>query len=512
MEVQTSIKTEAAKILGYFIICFLCLFYFDYAYNEADVIPYSFAIYKPSWLKNDWYLSLKIEYRYLFSYISGWLIDNTGFFKAIVIGRFLSYSLFSYAYHKYTTHFKLSFPQSIFILTLFLLIFKQSIGSGEWIISGFETKAFAYPLAILSITSILNKNLKHCFFFAGLAFSFHLLVGGYNLICLSPMLYLYLKEQKQPILTFLKDSWVFLITGIIGIYATAQYLIPSPSTSTTDGWLIYVTERVPHHTIPHWYPVTFIIFLILSSFNAFLFFNKNSNSKLKQIGAYSIVASLIFIIGILIYFSGNLSLLRFYFFRHAGVMLPFLSLPILISYSSRLSISKKWLTVILISFSSFIIIKKKGENILMIFHAHNVVPYYALDNIGNFDYVMTNWIKKNTSPTESFIIPPSLSRFYLYAERPIFVSFKHSPQKKEDLVEWHNRLKLLNNKKAFKLDGFKLMKELESNYQNLTIETLKEINASYKQDYLLMKVSEANIDLKPIFKTPEYVLFNIKDL
>lgn len=264
METQISLKSEVAKIVGYFIICFLCLFYFDYAYNEADVIPYSLAVYKPSWLNSDWYLSLKIEYRYLFSYISGWLIDKTGFFKAIVIGRFLSYLLFSYAYHKYTSLFKLTFSQSAFVLTIFLLIFKQSIGSGEWMIAGFETKAFAYPFAILSITSILNKNLKHCFFFSGLALSFHLLVGGYNLICLSPILFLYLKKQNQPIQFVLKNSWVFIVTGIVGLYAIVQYLFPDPSTSSEDGWLIYVTERVPHHTIPHWYPLTFIIFLALS--------------------------------------------------------------------------------------------------------------------------------------------------------------------------------------------------------------------------------------------------------
>ncbi len=41
-----------------------------------DVLPFAKAIYNKHWLKNDWYLNLKIPYRNFFSYPVGFFIEQ----------------------------------------------------------------------------------------------------------------------------------------------------------------------------------------------------------------------------------------------------------------------------------------------------------------------------------------------------------------------------------------------------------------------------------------------------
>ena len=71
----------------------------------------------------------------------------------------------------------------------------------------------------------------------------------------------------------------------------------------------------------------------------------------------------------------------------------------------------------------------------------------------------------------------------MFSERAVFVTFKHSPQKVEDIIEWYKRIKNINKGKDIKNDGLKAVKEIDNNYKNMNEKDFLEIKKSYNIDY-----------------------------
>lgn len=465
-----------------------------------DVIPYAFSFYNKEWLPADWYLNQSIPYRYLFNYPAGLLVDVSGFIPAIFIGRFFSYLLISLAFNLLIKILGSSNANSFFLLAIVVhfSFFSNGIGAGEWMVGGFDTKVFAYAFVLLSFNTFLNGKPKGGWLFAGLALSFHVLIGLYHLICLIPTLIIY--EKKKNLIASLKCSPIYLLGGVFGIYSIAFYLIGYESTLSNAGFEAYVNIGVPHHTIPSSFSRdTWIYLTLLTGINLFILKHVR-DLRLKRMVIYVLVSVMCFSLGLLVfYLTGSSHYLRYYFFRFADVILPLFTLLMIAKlmgekYKGLMVV--KWIVIIGIGVLTLPKIK------------HRLVTFSLSEEKIHLrhsrDIEMEQWIKQNTSKDHVFITNPDDRYFYINYERPVFVLNRQSPQSGVELIEWYERLKLLNGGKSLQSK-----EEVIHSYDKLNKSDIESIGSLYSDVAYVLMPQSSKLDLPVCYKTDRMVLYAV---
>lgn len=501
-------KNKKIEVIFLFIIIMVFCFRYRIDFNEMDVIPYAKATFNKNWIPNDWYLNLDIVYRYLFNYSIGFFIDIFGISQTIIIGRLLTYLLVAVSIQRllkiiYDGSNKIT---SYLVIILFFNFFRMGNGAGEWMVGGLETKVFAYSFSILSLTMFIDKKIKLGFLFAGLSLSFHLLIGIYSLFCLVPTLFYFQYYNKKFYLEIIKALPIFIIFGFIGIYGIIEQLYLSQLSASKLGWDIYVNKRVPHHTLPYHFPIEIWIKMFIFSVINILFIIKSHSQKIKLVSYYAIFSVLISVIGLIIFFiSGSNHNMKYYFFRFSDIILPLITL-LNVGYFTlkklkRYSLEKQKIYNIVTALIILIFIVPKTNNLIKNFTLNSV----KFKSITSYDHQMEDWVKNNTDKNKTFIIPPNMQFFYINFERSPFVSWKHSPQNKKDIVEWYSRLKLLNKNQDFETSS----EVIETYYNNLTEIDFINIKKKYPNTKYLITSSKVNLDFKILSTTNKFILYEI---
>jgi len=512
MQSESKFVKQTAQALLLSLITFFICFRLYISYNETDVIPYAKSFYNGSWLERDWYLNLKIQYRFLFSWITGYFSDRFGITETIIIGRLLSYVFFSAVYLKIAKTIGLQFITTLLSFIIFLIFFRESIFATEWMVGGFETKVFSYAFALLSLAAFIDKKYRSGLLFAGLSLSFHILIGFYNLICLIPVIVLEQSRDKNHFLKIIKSSYLFFISGIIGFYGI--YTQPAQgldSEIVVKGWEIYVNIRVPHHTNPHFSNTTYLVLAVFTVAN--LLFLRSKRTAIKSLSLYSLFSVLILIVGLFVSRFGDSQYLRFYFFRFCAEIQPLITILLLSSifpvgfFKVPIKKLKPGISYLLAIFAVAIILffTVPSDQLNPFFKSSN----YNIENIKNAnspDIAMMEWIKQNTSENAVFIVNPDYQYFYIHAERAILALWKHVPQSPREIIEWHNRLKMLNRNKDFKNRS-----DLVANYPSLTTEEVMKIIEVYPEVVFILMPHDSQINLPIAHETAKYKLFYIKN-
>lgn len=482
------------------------------SYNEMDVLPAAYSVFDSEWLANDWYLSLRIPYRELFGNIVGFFIELFGFIPTLLFGRLVTYGLFAYAFFRLLESVRINFFVGCVVLMTYLSLFSEGFFYGEWIVGGLETKALSYAFVLLSIAAFLRNQLKGSLLFAGLALSFHILVGGYFIMCLSVILLIKLKSLPETAKKLIKNSPYFLLGGIWGLYGVYSHLSNNIDSDLAKyGWEIYTQVRVPYHVMPKFSFLSLSIPLAFAVFSfAVLRFSKREN--LRILSAFALTTYAIPLTGYLVYFTGEIGLLRFYFFRFNDAIQPLLSLVILGSIiSNKFEFTKNKLAlhftkvVFVISFIGFMFIN--FDNLKSLAYSANYSKRSILKR-SSVDFSMAQWIEENSSKNAVFIVPLRMNNFYIESERAIFVSWKHSPQSSEDILEWYQRLKLMNKGIDF-FDARIPYVTIHSNYKNLTEEEIINIQKAYPEITHIIMPKESSLSFPVLFETKLHVLYEL---
>ncbi|MBN1953163.1 MAG: hypothetical protein JW801_18305 [Bacteroidales bacterium] len=501
------IQNSWVEILYLFIVLVLLAFPYHIDFNEMDVLPYARSVYNKHWLPADWYLNLDIPYRYLFSYSIGFLAEAFGWMATIFIGRFLSYLLFAIALRELSRILNAGKLYFLFFLAwaVYIKVFRFGMGdAGEWIVGGLESKVFAYSFAMLSLAAFIKKRNNPGMVYAGLALSFHLLVGIYNIFCLLPVVLL---NQAKDIKSVLKSAYLFVIMGSLGLYGIFYQLFKAAPEGYSSGWDIYVTVRVGSHTLPDFSAKTWIL-LLLFTVGVIFFILKSKKQEVKAMGGYAVFSVLILVIGLVIYqLPGGVPYMRYYFFRFSDVMLPQLFLLMLAAFLSEGSIGAFLVRQVrYVKPLAFIL-----AGIFCLSGISKLIKEGTL-NAGTFlertlpDKKMAAWIRTNTDTEDVFIIDPGDFYFYINCERPSFVSWKHSPQNSKDIMEWYARLKRLNHG-----NDFSDLAEIRKSYKSLNEYELLMILNDYPDVHYLLVPQPTDLHLPLVYKTGKSVLYSLHD-
>ncbi len=489
--------------------------------NEVDALPNARQFVEPNWLLNDWYLNLDISYRYLFNTIFGPIVSFFGFTYGALISRFLIYSLLALAFHFFFRTIQLRFP--LMLLVVYYFLNHQSLVSGEWIFQGAETKCVAYALVILSLSAFILKDYVYGFALAGAAMSFHVLVGLYAMFCIACALLLNLESYWQDWRIIIKRSWLFLATGVFGLYAIVSNLLSHGNTDIIRDSEIYVFYRVPHHLLPAaWEGHRWILNLALGTC-FFLAIYLISRSRIYRfISAYAMSSVVLFMIGFAIYKLGYFYLLKYYWFRFPDVILPFMGIVLValvlndlanghlpfrlfyrIPWSRVQPMLSTGVSVLLILLAAGIVLKSGWQLQEKLRHS---ISQASSEN--RKEIFMLEWIKDYTPRDAVFLVDPSMRNFYINAQRAVFVSFKHAPQSEGDIMEWYKRIKLANGNREPKKMGRKSISELKDNFYNLDEDIIKEIAEQYGITYYL-GLSEKPLTFEPVHSVNGYTLYKI---
>lgn len=388
---------------------------------------------------------------------------------------------------------------------------------------GLETKVFAYAFAILSLSSFLSEKYQKGLLFAGLSLSFHLLVGIYNLFCLIPIFLFLQRETKSFLKKIFKSLPIFLLASGLGIYVIVYQFFIIEEDISNLGWNIYVNIRVPHHTSPDFFPYkTWIKMTIFTVLNIGLFF-KSKKQKVKLISCYSLFSVIISLVGLIIFFViGTSHHLKYYFFRFSDIMLPLVTLLNVASFiieniEKLIPKRKKQLKYIIVVISLFFLFPKINYFLsdattslitkINYFLSEATTSLKQIKAATTDDIIMSNWVKNNTETNSVFITQPDDKYFYINYERPMFVSWKHSPQSASDIVEWYNRLKFLNRN-----EEFQNLRQVKQCYYSLTEEDILAITEAYSNIDYFLTYNSIKLNFPILFKSRKYTLYDVRNV
>ena len=494
------------------------LFVFNkYIGNELDILPFARQFIDSSWLPSDWYLNLEIGYRLLFNLIFGYVIDWLGFLNGAYIGRLIAYLLLAVALFVFLRTTRLRFSLGLIVVLIFLE--NQSLIAGEWIAGGADTKTFAYAFSLLSFSYFFQRKYLVGFAFAGVALSFHVLIGIYALICTAIALLLTLKSWRQELRMLIRGSWPIFVTGVFGLLAIVQQLLPQGEVDANRAWEIYVEFRVPHHVLPSaWKGDLWIVELILAACLFLCIYLITKKGAIKFTAAYALGSVGLFGIGFAFFAFGNTTLLRFYWFRYPAVMIPFLGLMLValvldqltyIDFSSHPRIPKNlhWIQPILTKGLPILFALVAILLTLQAIQFLRVKYQRGLHRPPQETRAVFDWIRENTSEETIFLIDPLIIDFYTFAERARFVSFNHSPQSAGDILEWYERVQLNNNQQTPQIPLSR--GELQANFYQLDPHSIRWLGDTYGLSYYL-GLADQQLPFEPVYQDDNFTLYAIE--
>ena len=512
------IMAPVGAVIFIWILITVEIFSFSFMGNESDILPSIMQVADHAWLPTDWYLNLYTRYRQLFGLIFGQLVSKLGFVNGAYIGRLIVYFLLAIAIYVLfkTLHIRPWYG----VLVLLLFLNYQSLAAGEWIVGGLDTRTIAYAMVILSFSFFLRKRYFLGFAFAGAALSFHVLVGIYAIFCILFASILN-KSWRTDWHLYLKNIWPIFITGIFGLWAVIEQLLPTKGIDLNRAWDIYVYYRVPQHVMPFtWTSVPWKAELALATCLFLIMYFISNSKSIRFIAAFALGSVSLFLIGLVIYTYRDTHLLSFYWFRFPDVMVPFMSIVLIALFLNNYSLGRFVKNPLILRFQRGLqtILRLLPPVIIAFFILIMVQQTYRLqtsykDSLINDPGTILPafaWISSNTPKSAIFLVDPTESAFYIYAQRAMFVSWKSSPQSAAPILEWYKRIMLCNgNVPLAKGNSGNSVHEIHANFYNLDETQIQQIADAYGINYYV-GLADQKLSFERVYSDSIYAVYKIK--
>jgi hypothetical protein len=403
---------------------------------------------------------------------------------------------------------------------LFVVLTRWFHLSGEWVIGGAEAKGLAFAALFWAVALAQQGRWPAAFLLGGVSAGFHVLVGGWLVVCLGITLAYHCwtsSDQRR----WVGQNLVSLMGAMVGgglcslpglVPALALMGDGSPEL-TRQATEIYVLQRLPHHLAlwafsPHqllYFSSLLVVWLGLMGCDG----DHRSSEELRR--ADRVMTSLVHAalglaavgVGLSVAvlqggseWSLGVGLLRYYWFRTADVLLPlgvvFASLswrwanvdhPAKTQHATSRRSVWMWAGIFALPTTAIVWEGKICQHKIVIDGRPNadqaslpadVDPRRTAAIFGHWRNAC-GWVRDHTEPAALFLTPRGQQTFKWYAQRSEVVSWKDVPQDSRGLLEWRQRV---NDCAAF----------WQSDY-GLAIQDpvrLHELIEKYQVDYVLM--------------------------
>lgn len=490
--------------------------------NETHYLTKAKHYWNPNWCAGDLFLQ-SADAHLTFYWTLGFLTKWFSLPVVAWIGRLIAWITLAWSWQHLSTRVVPVRWFSIITAMLLVTLIEQTNFAGEWVIGGVEGKCFAYVFVFWALAELSVGNWQRVWPLLGLASAFHVLVGGWSVICAGVVWLMEPRSLRPPFFSMFPSlllGGICALPGIVpGLLLTAQVT----SAVSDQANQIYVFERLPHHVAIHRLPAQEIVTrftrfgFLLALFAALWSWNSQRNvsdesTSLSRVQRFALASVVICMLGLCWELATASSpalsakLLKYYWYRMSDIAVPVavsLSLGAVISsLSAQPTRQDKWIATLSLLLPAILLLATTGQR----WNAQTPIESrITREALGWRD--VCHWAKENTTPEALFMIPRQAATFRWYAERPVFFAWKDIPQDAASQVAWWQRYQ-----EAY----FGAVNEFGEkipyrSLQELGSERLREIATDHKIDYILT-TEYPPLPLKVAYENPWYKIYDARTI
>ncbi|QDU76546.1 hypothetical protein Pan97_35980 [Bremerella volcania] len=455
--------------------------------NEPHYLSKARHYWNPAWCPNDHFLNSGDAHG-VFYWSFGWITTLVSFPVAAWIGRLICWGAIAFSWQRMIAKIDprpwIGFYSIAAGATGIIYLHM----AGEWLIGGVEAKCFAYAFAFWGLGDALSDRWNRAWILHGIASAFHVLVGGWMVVCLM-FCWLVCPKQRPRLISILPG---LLVGGAISLIGVMPLLLLNGDASPVESsWAsyYYVYERLAHHLVVHtfaWeFKIRFFLAAIAWGITAWLL---RDNDKLRILNGVVAGSVVLMLIGIIIdqtffvvlqdWLTGS-KLLRLYWYRIADVMVPLALAMNAVELCDRYRQNAPRRTGAVVAGLTLLVLAG------MFFRIGD--RWTAAASPADLSSLVTNpkdwektcyWIRDNTPEDAVFLTPRLQSTFKWYAQRAEVVTTKDVPQDDLNLLQWRERRgdthwRSFHNRETLSLAG-------------LTQEDLRELSRKYAVRFVVV--------------------------
>jgi hypothetical protein len=487
--------------------------------NETAYLTKARHYADPAWGNGDFFLETPDAHG-VFYLLMGPLSAAVSLEQAAWIGRWLGWLALASGFRWATLPLLAKALPRILAAALFALALRHTTAAGEWVIGGCESKVFAWALVLVAIGEIGRGRFAWAWLSLGAATALHAIVGGWGLVALvvnscGGFLTSRTKGDSRDRSAAPKNApLVSVVLIAAGLLLAAAGVVPALGLSSgADAAMraaaakIHVVERLSHHLLLRTFADGMVARHVLAILLWWLVRTRRpavsppeqaARMRVDRFILASLVISLAGVaVSLLEPFAANVaySLLRFYWFRLADVLVPFglataaaavlvdnAAIGVLVSARPAVVRAIVALLLCLDLARESLHWPLPGRTALMA-RSDTKVDALAWRDI-------CDWVVANTPADASFLTPRGAASFTWWTGRREVVGWKNSPQDARSLVEWRKRFV-----DCFSRDGS--FANMERSTAALGAERLTTVAEKYDATHAIIPVDVPGVDTLP---------------
>ncbi len=505
------------------------------AVNEPHYLAKAKHYWNPDWCRGDLFLESSNAHL-VFYQTFGWLTLWLSLDQVAWLGRAVALGVLALGWCRLVQPLLPGRWSPLWGAWGFLCLASCGNLSGEWLVGGVESKVVSYGLLFWSIALYFEKHWKRSAFLAGLAISFHPVVGLWGTIAAAgaeiitrglrfvisrarnrPSLAernALAEQQADPTISQIASSAPLLIVGALPGLIPALSIVGNSSFAAD---YIQVYYRLAHHLDPMQFPhVAWADYAALLLFWGIGRFWTGRTPAERWFAKFVLMAVVLALVGLLIgyrhgppehlrHFALRMKYLKLYPFRLCDAMIPLATSLVAVNlfsrWQARLATSRDNSSM---SRSTWGWIFFGGAMIVALLippedrNPSRMEPQQLADWLD-----ACRWISQTqNTPADAIVFTPQDSwAFKWYANRAEYVSLKDCPQDASGIVEWNNRLRSIREWAQEKYDGDSLY-------------TSAELRALYETWGITHILADrlGPMEIDPVYDNPTYRVYSLKEL
>ncbi|MEK6261402.1 MAG: DUF6798 domain-containing protein [Planctomycetota bacterium] len=470
------------------------------AVNEPHYLCKAKHFWQPAWCAQDFFLESPNAHTVFFVAVGG-LTRWLSLAQTAWIARAAATLVLAVGWVSLTTRLLSARWSPLTACWLFLAFASCGNLSGEWLVGGVEGKVFCYGLLFASFGQVLRGRIVPAGALAGLALSFHPVVGAWGVLAFAGACVVQrgtrsaerganeqlpsasLVVPANSALRAPRSALALILLAVLslpGLIPVVQLLLESaPAATKYSATYIQVYYRLAHHLDPMLFPLRayagYAVLLVL-----WVCLSRSENQTAERRLFQRIVGwSMLFAFaGLLIgwgprpphrmpFFAERMHLLKFYPFRLADVLVPLaVSIAALRWLERKVGTAGQNAEAASETVSGVANDAEPGDSrpplrkrktgltpsigwgavlfVLALGRAHSVVEVNRYSGVLRADWIgACRWIDQHL-PTDALVQAPHNGwAFKWFAGRAEYVAFKDCPQDAAGIVEWNRRLLFL---------------------------------------------------------------------
>lgn len=498
--------------------------------NEPHYLSKARHYWDPSWCPGDHFLdssNTHLVFYQTVGLLTRWLpLESVAW-----VGRALAHLLLAFAWSNLVSRLMPGRWSSLWVVWVFLALAACGNFSGEWIVGGVEAKVFAYAWVFWSIAAFLGGRWNRAALYAGLAISFHPLVGVWSLLSAGFAGAIAMIQRRRGRTTVdakplsvgqaLLPTVLLVLTALPGLIPAFAVVAGGSAQDSFAANYIQVFFRLRHHLDPMEFPAAaYAGYSLLIGF--WLIGRRWTRPHRSEAWWTTFVLGsvLIALVGLCVgwnaqppqqipagekvYYAVRLLLMKFYPFRLADALVPLAAAVVFVGLVRRgcgadgpslEGVSRqpsRWLLPLLCSaLFGFALLRPAMDSNPSKMDKQRLADWHDV----------CRWIAVETPTNAHFLTPTRESwAFKWYAQRAEYVVFKDSPQDAAGLVEWNRRLHSLNRWAKENYSG-----------QSYSIEALGQLQRETGITHIVTR-RLGPFEIEPIYRNGSYRVYRLENV